>query len=149
MRATRSSARVAPVTAHCPGGTGALRVAGDYLHKLHPSAKIWLSDPTWANHGGIFAAAGMETAKYAYRDPKTNGLDFGAMIESLKKIPAGDVVLLHGCCHNPTGIDPTPEQWSEIGDVHQGRRRSAAGGLRLPGPGRRPGRRRRGPAHAV
>ena len=104
-------------TAHCPGGTGALRVAGDYLHKLHSSAKIWLSDPTWANHGGIFAAAGMESAQYAYRDPKTNGLDFGAMIGSLKKIPAGDVVLLHGCCHNPTGIDPTPEQWSEIGDV--------------------------------
>jgi len=105
------------VTAHCPGGTGALRVAGDYLHKLHPGAKIWLSNPTWANHGGIFTAAGMETAKYAYRDPKTNGLDFGAMIESLKKIPAGDVVLLHACCHNPTGIDPTPEQWSEIGEV--------------------------------
>ena len=105
------------VTAHCPGGTGALRVAGDYLHKLHPGAKIWLSNPTWANHAGIFTAAGMETDKYAYRDPKTNGLDFGAMIESLKKIPAGDVALLHACCHNPTGIDPTPEQWSEIGDV--------------------------------
>jgi aspartate/tyrosine/aromatic aminotransferase len=105
------------VTAHCPGGTGALRVAGDYLHKLHASARIWLSDPTWANHGGIFAAAGMQSSQYAYRDPKTNGLDFPAMIESLKKIPAGDVVLLHGCCHNPTGIDPTPEQWAEIGDV--------------------------------
>jgi aspartate/tyrosine/aromatic aminotransferase len=105
------------VTAHCPGGTGALRVAGDYLHKLHPGARIWLSNPTWANHAGIFSSAGMETDKYAYRDPKTNGLDFGAMLESLKKIPAGDVALLHACCHNPTGIDPTPEQWSEIGDV--------------------------------
>jgi aspartate/tyrosine/aromatic aminotransferase len=105
------------VTAHCPGGTGALRVAGDYLHKLHSGARIWLSDPTWANHAGIFTAAGLEQAKYAYRDPKTNGLDYNAMIESLKKIPAGDVVLLHGCCHNPTGIDPTPEQWSEIGEV--------------------------------
>jgi aspartate/tyrosine/aromatic aminotransferase len=105
------------VTAHCPGGTGALRVAGDYLHKLHGDAALWLSDPTWANHKGIFTAAGLECRTYAYRDPKTNGLDFNAMIGSLKQIPAGDVVLLHGCCHNPTGIDPTPAEWAQIGDV--------------------------------
>ncbi len=104
-------------TAHCPGGTGALRVAGDYLHKLHPSATIWLSDPTWANHPTVFKAAGMEVKTYAYRDPVTNGLDFNAMIDSLAQVPAGDVVLLHGCCHNPTGIDPTPAQWSQIGEL--------------------------------
>jgi aspartate/tyrosine/aromatic aminotransferase len=104
-------------TAHCPGGTGALRVAGDYLHKLHPSSAIWLSDPTWANHPTVFKAAGMEVKTYAYRDPATNGLDFNAMIESLEQIPAGDVVLLHGCCHNPTGIDPTPAQWSQVGEL--------------------------------
>jgi len=104
-------------TAQCPGGTGALRVAGDYLHFVHPGAKIWLSNPTWANHNTIFAAAGLECAKYEYRDPKTNGLDFDAMYESIKKIPRGDVILLHGCCHNPTGIDPTPEQWSKIGEL--------------------------------
>ena len=104
-------------TAHCPGGTGALRVAGDYLHKLHPSSTIWLSDPTWANHPTIFKAAGMEVKAYAYRDPATNGLDFNAMLESLKQVPAGDVVLLHGCCHNPTGIDPTPQQWTQIGEL--------------------------------
>ena len=104
-------------TAHCPGGTGALRVAGDYLHKLHPGAAIWLSDPTWANHPTVFKAAALEVKTYAYRDPATNGLDFGAMLESLKKIPAGDVVLLHGGCHNPTGIDPTVEQWRQIGEV--------------------------------
>ena len=104
-------------TAHCPGGTGALRVAGDYLHKLHPGAAIWLSDPTWENHPTVFKAAGLEVKTYAYRDPATNGLGFGAMLESLKKIPAGDVVLLHGGCHNPTGIDPTVEQWRQIGEV--------------------------------
>jgi aspartate/tyrosine/aromatic aminotransferase len=104
-------------TAQCPGGTGALRVAGDYLHTLHPGAKIWLSNPTWANHNTIFAAAGVACEKYDYRDPATNGLDFEAMCASIKKIPKGDVILLHGCCHNPTGIDPTPEQWSLLGDL--------------------------------
>jgi len=108
-------------TAHCPGGTGALRVAGDYLHKLHPGSAIWLSDPTWANHPTIFAAAGLEVKAYAYRDPATNGLDFKAMLESLGQIPAGDVALLHGCCHNPTGIDPTVEQWSQIGELLRSR----------------------------
>ena len=102
-------------TAQCPGGTGALRVAGDYLHTLHPGAKIWLSNPTWANHNTIFAAAGLTCEKYDYRDPVTNGLDFDAMCASIKTIPKGDVILLHGCCHNPTGIDPTPEQWAQIG----------------------------------
>jgi aspartate/tyrosine/aromatic aminotransferase len=104
-------------TAHCPGGTGALRVAGDYIHKLHPGSAIWLSDPTWANHPTIFGAAGLEVKTYAYRDAVTNGLDFDAMLKSLEQIPAGDVALLHGCCHNPTGIDPTPEQWLQIGEV--------------------------------
>jgi aspartate/tyrosine/aromatic aminotransferase len=104
-------------TAHCPGGTGALRVASDYIHKLHPGSAIWLSDPTWANHPTVFEAAGLEVKTYAYRDPATNGLDFNAMIESLEQVPAGDVVLLHGCCHNPTGIDPTVEQWSQVGEL--------------------------------
>jgi len=104
-------------TAQCPGGTGALRVAGDYLHTLHPDARIWLSNPTWANHNTIFTAAGLTCEKYAYRDPVTNGLDFEAMCASIKTIPKGDIILLHGCCHNPTGIDPTPEQWAQIGDL--------------------------------
>jgi aspartate/tyrosine/aromatic aminotransferase len=104
-------------TAQCPGGTGALRVAGDYLNFVHPGAKIWLSNPTWANHNTIFEAAGLTCEKYDYRDPATNGLDFDAMCASIKTIPKGDVILLHGCCHNPTGIDPTPEQWATIGDL--------------------------------
>lgn len=105
------------VTVHCPGGTGALRVAGDYLHKLHPGASIWLSDPTWANHPQIFTHAGLQVKTYAYRDAATNGLNFDAMMESLRRIPPGDVVLLHGGCHNPTGIDPTLSQWRQIGEV--------------------------------
>ena len=104
-------------TAQCPGGTGALRVAGDYLKFVHPGAKIWLSNPTWANHNTIFKAAGLDCETYAYRNPDTNGLDFDALCNSIKTIPKGDVILLHGCCHNPTGIDPTPEQWSIIGDI--------------------------------
>lgn len=104
-------------TAQCPGGTGALRVAGDYLHTLHSGTSIWLSNPTWANHNTIFEAAGLTCKKYDYRDPETNGLDFDAMCASIKTIPRGDVILLHGCCHNPTGIDPTPKQWAQIGDL--------------------------------
>jgi aspartate/tyrosine/aromatic aminotransferase len=103
------------VTAHCPGGTGALRVAGSFLAALAPSTRIWLSDPTWANHEGVFAAAGMRTATYAYFDASSSGLDFEAMMSSLASVEAGDAVLLHACCHNPTGVDPSVEQWRRIG----------------------------------
>jgi aspartate/tyrosine/aromatic aminotransferase len=104
-------------TAHCPGGTGSLRVAGEYIANNHAGATIWLSDPTWANHGNIFEASGLKTKTYPYFDAATNGLNFAAMLDTLKTIPAGDVVLLHGCCHNPTGVDPTTEQWAQIGEV--------------------------------
>jgi aspartate aminotransferase len=105
------------VTAQTPGGTGALRVAADLLKKHFPTAKVWVSKPTWANHPAIFAAAGQQVETYAYIDAAGQGLDFPAMLAALKQIPAGDIVLLHACCHNPTGIDPTPEQWSEISQV--------------------------------
>lgn len=104
-------------TAHTPGGTGALRVAGDYIHRLHPKASIWLSEPTWPNHPQIFAAAGVPVKTYPYFDPAKNGLAFDAMLQGLRQVQQGDVVLLHGCCHNPTGADPTPEQWQQIADV--------------------------------
>lgn len=110
-----TSGRVA--TAHCPGGTGSLRVAGEYIANNHKGASIWVSDPTWANHGNIFESAGLTVKTYPYFDASTNGLNFDAMLAALKQIPAGDVVLLHGCCHNPTGVDPTLEQWQQIGDV--------------------------------
>ena len=102
------------VTFQCPGGTGALRVAGDYLANNHPGTTLWLSDPTWANHHAIFQAAGLPTHKYAYLDSETNALDFTAMTEALSAVKPGDVVLLHGCCHNPTGVDPTTDQWRQI-----------------------------------
>ncbi|NOX53812.1 MAG: aspartate/tyrosine/aromatic aminotransferase [Planctomycetes bacterium] len=109
------------VTLQTPGGTGALRVAGDFLHKLFPSAKIWCSQPTWANHPGVFKAAGLTVETYPYFDPERNSLKFDALIEALQQIPAGDVICLHACCHNPTGVDPTPEQWKQIADVVQER----------------------------
>jgi aspartate aminotransferase len=106
-------------TVQTPGGTGALRVAADFIHQHMPGATLWLSDPTWANHSKVFESAGVATKPYRYYNPETFGLDFDALIEDLAKIPAGDVVLLHGCCHNPTGVDPSPEQWEKIGDVLQ------------------------------
>ncbi|QDU54330.1 amino acid aminotransferase [Aeoliella mucimassa] len=104
-------------TAQTPGGTGALRVVGDFLAQNFAGTTLWITDPTWANHANIFTAAGVSLAKLPYFDKATNSLAFGELIEALGKIPAGDAVLLHGCCHNPTGVDPTQEQWSQIADV--------------------------------
>ena len=104
-------------TAQTPGGTGGLRVAADFLRQKIPSATVWMSNPTWANHGNIFAAAGVKTESYSYYNADNKSLNFDAMLADLNKIPAGDVVLLHGCCHNPSGIDPTADQWKQIGDV--------------------------------
>ncbi|MCH6256281.1 aspartate/tyrosine/aromatic aminotransferase [Puniceicoccaceae bacterium K14] len=102
------------VTAQTPGGTGALRVAGDFIAKNIEPENIWLSNPTWANHGGIFKAASLAPQSYNYFDKETLGLDYEAFIKDLKEIPAGDVVVLHACCHNPTGADLSPEQWDEV-----------------------------------
>jgi len=104
-------------TAHTPGGTGALRVAADYLRQMHPQVTVWLSEPTWPNHPSIFEAAGVRTSGYRYFDAASNALDYDGMIDALGRIPAGDVVLLHGCCHNPSGVDPSAEQWRGIGRV--------------------------------
>jgi aspartate/tyrosine/aromatic aminotransferase len=102
-------------TCHTPGGTGALRLAADYLSKQHGATKVWLSDPTWDNHPKVFQAAGLSCATYPYFDKATNGLAFDAMLAGLAEVRAGDTVLLHACCHNPTGVDPTLEQWQRIG----------------------------------
>jgi len=104
-------------TSHTPGGTGALRVAADLIHQQFPKATIWLTQPTWPNHPQIFAAAGVPTKTFPYFDAENNNLAFDEAIAAIEKIPAGDVILLHGCCHNPTGIDPTPEQWKKLADV--------------------------------
>jgi len=102
------------VTFQTPGGTGALRVAADFLHAQLPQTTVWLSDPTWANHPNIFAAAGVATKTYSYYDPETHGLTIDRMLAAIETIPAGDVILLHACCHNPTGIDPDSSQWQAI-----------------------------------
>ncbi len=101
-------------TAQTPGGTGALRVAGDLINAVNPDAKIWVSDPTWSNHFHVFAGAGVEVRTYPYYDTDHNALAIDAMLESIRQIPAGDVILLHASCHNPTGIDPTQAQWQLI-----------------------------------
>jgi aspartate aminotransferase len=102
------------VTAQTPGGTGSLRVAADFLKKHFPQARVWVSAPTWANHPAIFKAAGQAVETYPYLDKSGRGLDFPAMLAALKQIPAGDIVLLHACCHNPTGVDLKPAQWTEV-----------------------------------
>ncbi|MGF1778683.1 amino acid aminotransferase [Vibrio nomapromontoriensis] len=101
-------------TAQAPGGTGALRVAGEFIKRQLSSAKIWISNPTWANHNGVFAAAGIETAQYSYYNSETKDKDFAGMVADLEQAAVGDIVLLHGCCHNPTGIDPTPAEWEQL-----------------------------------
>jgi aspartate/tyrosine/aromatic aminotransferase len=105
------------VTAQTPGGTGSLRVAADFLAKHFPQAKVWVSTPTWANHAAIFKAAGQAVETYPYIDKAGRRLDFPAMLAALAQIPAGDIVVLHACCHNPTGIDPTPAQWRQIAAI--------------------------------
>ena len=102
------------VSAQAPGGTGALRVAADFLAGQMPGATVWVSDPTWPNHQGIFQAAGLKVASYAYFDKQSNGVAFDALLAAVRQIPAGDVIVLHGCCHNPTGVDLAAEQWAQV-----------------------------------
>lgn len=104
-------------TIHAPGGTGALRVGGDLIYKFTPKAKVWVSSPTWANHNGIFGAAGFEISQYGYYDPEQKNLDFDRMMTDLAKIPAGDVVVFHTCCHNPSGVDLDESQWKEVASL--------------------------------
>jgi len=104
--------------AQTPGGTGALRVGADTVARHFPGTRIWLSNPTWANHGSIFQAAGMETPVYTYLTADKTMLDFAGMMGDLKSQGRrGDLVCLHACCHNPTGIDPTLEQWKEVSEL--------------------------------
>lgn len=103
-------------TAHTPGGTGGLRVGADFLAKFRPGATVWVSNPTWANHKAIFAAAGFQVKEYPYYNAADKGLDFDGMMNTLSAIPADDIVLLHVCCHNPTGVDPSSEQWRVLAD---------------------------------
>lgn len=101
-------------TAHTPGGTGALRLAADFLGTKAGVKRIWQSNPTWENHRAIFQAVGFEVLPYAYYAPETHGLDFAGLKASLNAVQPGDAVLLHACCHNPSGVDPTLAEWQEI-----------------------------------
>ena len=97
-------------------GTGALRVIADFLHQFRP-APLYVSNPTWGNHNKVFGAAGLQVRQYRYFDKKTKGLDFNGMIADLRQATPGSTVLLHTCAHNPTGVDPTLDQWKEIARV--------------------------------
>ena len=99
------------------GGTGALRVAGEFIKEELSGPKIWFSNPTWVNHGKVFAASGLETADYPYYSNATRTLEFDKTLEALKAIPKGDIVLLHGCCHNPTGADLELDQWRQVFEI--------------------------------
>ena len=96
------------------GGTGGLKVGADLIRRINPQARVWISDPSWENHRALFEYAGFEVKAYSYYHAPTRGVDFEGMLASLERIPAGDVVLLHACCHNPTGVDLSPEQWKKV-----------------------------------
>ncbi|MGR3436910.1 MAG: amino acid aminotransferase [Shimia sp.] len=100
-----------------PGGTGALRQGFELVRMAAPGATVWLSDPTWPNHPSILNFMGMPTRSYRYFDARTRGLDWQGMLADLGEVAAGDVVVLHGCCHNPTGANPTPQQWEAVIEV--------------------------------
>ncbi len=99
------------------GGSGALKVGADFIHEWFPHAKCYVSDPTWGNHIGIFEGAGFEVGKYPYYNAKTNGVKFDELIAFFNTLNKDDVVLLHPCCHNPTGVDLTQEQWDTLLDT--------------------------------
>jgi len=100
-----------------PGGTGAVRVLAELVRRARPDARMWLSAPTWPNHPAIMRAVGLETQTYPYFDPATNEVQIGAMLDALGQAGQGDVVLLHGCCHNPTGAELTSEHWDAIANL--------------------------------
>ncbi|MFP3028934.1 MAG: amino acid aminotransferase [Arsenophonus sp.] len=98
-------------TLQAPGGTGALRIAAEFIAKHTCTQRVWISQPTWPNHENIFKAADLTSCHYNYYDAENHNLDFSGMLTSLEDANPGDILLLHGCCHNPTGIDPTLDQW--------------------------------------
>jgi len=109
------------VTVQALGGTGALKIGADFLRRFAPGAQVWISDPSWENHRALFENAGFNVNVYPYYDATTRGLDFAGMIGALDRVPPGAIVVLHACCHNPTGVDPSPEQWGRILEVVRSR----------------------------
>lgn len=109
-------------SAHTPGGTGGLRLAADFIRRCLGRRTIWVSNPTWANHKGIFSSADLPIEQYPYYDPSSHGLNLSGMVTVLEDIPENDVVLFHACCHNPTGVDPSADDWETIAKVCKERR---------------------------
>jgi len=109
------------VTVQALGGTGGLKVGADFLKRISPQAEVWISEPSWENHRQLFEAAGFAVKSYPYYEPKSRGLDFAGMKGALDALPAGTIVVLHACCHNPTGVDLTKEQWPQILEIVKAR----------------------------
>jgi aromatic-amino-acid transaminase len=109
------------VTAQALGGTGALKIGADLLKRVNPNAKVAISDPSWENHRALFEAAGFEVVNYPYYDAPTNGLNFDAMLSALTGYAPGTIVVLHACCHNPTGVDLSGEQWKQVVEIVKAR----------------------------
>ncbi|MCJ7590796.1 MAG: aspartate/tyrosine/aromatic aminotransferase [Woeseiaceae bacterium] len=105
------------VTIQTPGGSGSLRVAAGMILRSSPNASVWVSDPTWANHVPLLGGAGVKLKPYPYYDTKNHVIKIDEMLAALRAAPAGDVVLLHACCHNPSGLDPSVEDWQAIADI--------------------------------
>ena len=104
-------------TVHAPGGTGALRVAAEFIHRELPGSTMWVSSPTWPNHGQVFGSVGLEVKSYPYFSPETNSLDASSMFSAIRAMPEGDVLVVHGCCHNPSGVDLGVGEWRELAEV--------------------------------
>ncbi|MGH9937562.1 MAG: aromatic amino acid transaminase [Blastocatellia bacterium] len=107
------------VTVQTIGGTGALKVGADFLKRFFSASQVWISNPSWENHRALFEAAGFAVNTYPYYNAETHGLDFTSMLDALKGLPARSIVLLHACCHNPTGVDPSREEWMRLVDLFQ------------------------------
>ena len=115
-----TSGRIA--TIQTLGGSGALKVGGDFLKRHFPQSQVWVSDPTWDNHRAMFEGAGFQVNTYPYYDATTGGLKFDAMLSAIDALPAQSIVLLHACCHNPTGVDLSEAQWRQLTAVLKARR---------------------------
>ena len=105
------------ITVQALGGTGALKLGADFLKRFSPNSQVWISDPSWENHRALFESAGFVVNNYPYYDPATRGVNFNGMLNALKEMPSGSIVLLHACCHNPTGADLTDDQWTDVINV--------------------------------
>lgn len=105
------------VTAQTLGGTGGLKVGADLLRRINPGAEVWISDPSWENHRALFEYAGFRVNAYPYYDASTHGVNFYGMTGAMQKLPAGAIVVLHVCCHNPTGVDLSPAQWDRVIEI--------------------------------